>query len=44
MGKLGVDPGDFESARGWPDYVRGWPRCTSSSQLGLHGQLQRMIK
>ena len=44
MGKSGVGPGDSESVRGWPDYVRGRPRYTSSSQLGLHGQPQRMLK
>ena len=44
MGKSGVGPGDFESARGWPDSVRGRPRCVSTSQLGLHGQPQRMLK
>ena len=38
MGKSGVGPGDSESARGWPDSVRGRPRCVTSSQLGLHGQ------
>ena len=31
MGKSGVGPGDFESARGWPDSVRGRPRFVSSS-------------
>ena len=31
MGKLGVGPGDSKSARGWPDSMRGRPRCVSSS-------------
>ena len=38
MGKSGVGPSDSESARGWPDFVRGRPWCMSFSQLGLHGQ------
>ena len=38
MGKSGVGPGDSESAQGWPDSVRGRPRCVSSSQLRLYGQ------
>ena len=49
MGKYEVGPGDSESSRGWPDSVRAWPwskrrrpRCVSSSQLGLHGQQQKM--
>ena len=37
MGKSGVGSGDSESRQGWPDSVRGRPRCTSSSQLGLLG-------
>ena len=44
MGKSGVGSGDSKSARGWPDFLRGRPRCVSSSQLGLHGQPQRMMK
>ena len=44
VGKSRVGPGDSESAQGWLDSVRARPRCASSSQLGLHGQLQRMIK
>ena len=36
MGKSGVGGGDSEFARGWPDSVRGRPRCVSSSWLGLH--------
>ena len=31
MGKSGVGSGDSESARGWPDSVRGRPRCVTSS-------------
>ena len=31
MGKSGVGPDDFESARGWPDSMRGRPRCLTSS-------------
>ena len=44
MGKSRVGLGDSESAQGWPDSVRGWPQCASSSQLGLHGQSQRILK
>ena len=44
MGKSGVGLGDFVFSRGWPDSVRGRPQCVSSSQLGLHGQPQRMLK
>ena len=44
MGKSGVGPGDSEAAQGWPDSMQGRPRCASSSQRGLHGQSQRMLK
>ena len=44
MGKSGKGPSDSKSAQGWIDSVRGRPRCVSSSQLGLHGQPQRMQK
>ena len=37
MGKSGVGPGDSVFARGWLDFMQGWPRYVSSSQLGLHG-------
>ena len=43
-GEIGGSPGDSESARGWPDSVRGRPRCMTSSQIGLHGQPQKMLK
>ena len=38
MGKSGVGLGDFEYAQGCSDFVRGRPRCVSSSQLRLHEQ------